>query len=62
MNITVSVFTKHMLAEQLFVKNFYTKVHKILTSVLITNTGSWMDERTWSPHKAFLASVLFVIA
>jgi len=62
MIIHVQVFAKHMLAEQLFVKNFYTKVHKILTTVLIANTGSWMDGRTQSPQKAFPAPALFVIA
>jgi len=54
MIITVPFFMKHMLAEQLFVKNFYTKVHKILITILIANTGSWTDGRTRSPHKAFL--------
>jgi hypothetical protein len=62
MIINVPVFMKHMLAEQLFVKNFYTKVHKILTTVLTANTGSWTDGRTRSPQNAFPAPALFVIA
>ena len=62
MIITVPVFTKHMLAEQLFVKNFYIKVHKILRTVLIANTGSRTDGRTRSLYKAFPAPALFMIA
>lgn len=61
MIIAVPVFMKHMLAEELFVKNFYTNVHKILTTVLIANSELWMEGRTWSPHKALPAPTLFVI-
>jgi hypothetical protein len=62
MIITVPIVMKHMLAQQLVVKNFYTEVHKILTTVLVADTRSWTDGRTWSPHKALAAPSLFVIA
>jgi hypothetical protein len=39
-SITVLIFIKLMLAQQLFLKNFYTEFHKNLTNTLVSVTRS----------------------